>query len=473
MKELYWEDKNIIFFDNHGWWLKQNKKRECLIHDPSKIELNYFINQDYASVIEELRKWAPTWYRWNGRADNLEILHREAAIKCLILSSYLKKFDISKCIMHTGIIHHIDTLIFDIACKINNIDRIYLYCDNITGRLIPYLQKNQTYDRKILNYKVSGFNAKKSISDFKLRSSNNLPPLTGGIIVKGDVKSISVAVLIVMYRIIKIIIKKVYFYFLNKKVKKNNYVLDDDNYFLRDLYLMFVQKKALNYLNSLLSRSPDFFKQTSHTSPKILILAHFQPEASSFPEGWDFANHIDIVIKLRSLGYKDNIYYKEHIASSYFFLERNFTRVGIDRTKKYYETLESLGCIFIKDKKNTKYGGPSCKEFIPVTITGTIALERSLNGLRTIFAGYPWWEGMPGAIKLSDLKKINGINNEFLIPCEHLAKKAFKFLNSILSYKTITNSPGIGLAGEPEDKKFWKVFKYEFDNLRSNLQLNK
>ena len=46
-----------------------------------------------------------------------------------------------------------------------------------------------------------------------------------------------------------------------------------------------------------------------------MIAAHFQPEATSFPEGENYYNHISINRKLRSLGYKEEIFYKEHPAS--------------------------------------------------------------------------------------------------------------------------------------------------------------
>ena len=60
---------------------------------------------------------------------------------------------------------------------------------------------------------------------------------------------------------------------------------------------------------------------TTSMPVKLLIAAHYQPEATSFPEGWDYHTHIDIVLKIRSLGYSDSIFYKEHYGTK-FYIER-------------------------------------------------------------------------------------------------------------------------------------------------------
>ena len=42
---------------------------------------------------------------------------------------------------------------------------------------------------------------------------------------------------------------------------------------------------------------------------------------------------------------------------------------------------------------------------IPITSSGTIAIERSLKGLKTVVAGEAWYKYMPGIILLNKNKK--------------------------------------------------------------------
>ena len=84
--------------------------------------------------------------------------------------------------------------------------------------------------------------------------------------------------------------------------------------------------------------------------PILVIMAHLQPEATSFPEGGRAYSHLALVSHLRQLGYKDPIYFKEHWASCYYLqggikkLSPMPSRVGINRDAKYCDRLMSLNC---------------------------------------------------------------------------------------------------------------------------------
>ena len=70
-------------------------------------------------------------------------------------------------------------------------------------------------------------------------------------------------------------------------------------------------------------------------------------------KGKFFANHIDIVFYLRSIGYKKTIFYKEHPSSwNYRINVVGPTRVAQTRSMSYYEHLLDMGCIFL-DKNET------------------------------------------------------------------------------------------------------------------------
>jgi len=103
-------------------------------------------------------------------------------------------------------------------------------------------------------------------------------------------------------------------------------------------------------------------------------------------------------------------------------------------------------------------------EFLPVTITGSVAVERALNGLHTIVTGYPWYLGLPGVIHLNDIKDLNNLSADLLEFDENIALSAHQFLVSLLSKKTLTNATGIGLTGIL-DEGLLEDFKNEFDQL--------
>jgi hypothetical protein len=198
----------------------------------------------------------------------------------------------------------------------------------------------------------------------------------------------------------------------------------------------------------------------------ILIAAHYQPEATSFPEGLDLHNHIDIVVEIRRRGYTGTILYKEHPAS---FLYTGpiigFSQVGMYRSKIYYEQLIELGCQFLDIDFELSLNPSMASYYVPVTITGSIAVERSLAGYHTIVSGYPWYIDMPGVISLRSLESLEQINPAWARPDFDLAKSARQFLTSVLDGKTITNATGIGTARTDERETEKLQFLQEFENM--------
>ena len=212
-----------------------------------------------------------------------------------------------------------------------------------------------------------------------------------------------------------------------------------------------------------------FLDSKAHTPCQLLIAAHYQPEATSFPEGWDMGNHVDIVLELRKRGYAEDIWYKEHPASFMYTADIiKFTRVGTSRSIAYYEQLEQLGCKFIGHRTLLPIEGEM--QFMPVTISGTIAIERSLAGLHTIVTGYPWYKGLPGTLQLTDLDSLTEIKEEWVTPDPELAQQAFEFLDKVLGRKTMTNTLGFGTGKPLSDDGDREVFLKEFDVLLNSLK---
>jgi hypothetical protein len=212
-------------------------------------------------------------------------------------------------------------------------------------------------------------------------------------------------------------------------------------------------------LDTLTARSPE---------PVVLLAAHYQPEVTSFPEGGELGNHIDIVIKLRSIGYKGVIAYREHYASVYYqapFIHQ--TRVGMTRSVRYFQRLEEMGCAFIDNVKPLPLEASA--RFVPLTITGTIAVERSLAGLKTIVTGYPWYGDLPGGVILRDATSWDLLDCASA-PSASLAGDAFAHLDRALSRTTILNAPGIGSGIPMNDTASVETFSREFGSLLEQLQ---
>jgi hypothetical protein len=202
-----------------------------------------------------------------------------------------------------------------------------------------------------------------------------------------------------------------------------------------------------------------------------IIFAHYQPEATTFPEGGKISTHIDIVIQIRNLGYKGIILYKEHPNCWTYYSEiTGFSKTGIYRSRSYYLQLKELGCLFISDTFDIKSIDRSL--YLPVTITGTIALERSLLGYFTCFTGNPWYAGIPGAFNLNEVTSINELLSKISLERKFNKTDATNWIMNILSFKTLNNYVGIGTGKISKDKLNKDAFLAELTSLISFLQLN-
>jgi hypothetical protein len=316
------------------------------------------------------------------------------------------------------------------------------------------LQHGDINTRVMLDLEISNYDSTSDIINFRNRSLKNASPLIGGEFLKTDIINFKKAFIKASYYSIRSL------FFNLKNIFRYNQNIDHSfsNYPFQFIKQIIHQNKALNFLNKNIS-TEDLSKINV---PKLLILAHYQPEATSFPEGHDLWNHIDIVYKIRSLGYNQNLYYKEHFANKIYSTKFGPSQIGSYRDINYYKSLLKLNCSFIKDSDKNKYGGPNCELFLPITITGTVAVERSLNGLQTIVTGSPWYKGMPGVIHIKEITDLKNLANLKIKKSDEIAEATNIFLKNILSNKTLTNAFGIGIDAKFYQDKLSK-FIYEFN----------
>ena len=430
----------------------------------------FHTNFDILSVIKQLRDAMPVWSRWYGKGDQYELLLREAAFQVGKISASLEHFGPGIAIFHTGVSHWMDTIICELACKVAGWQQVFLYKEVFSSRLIPLDQTYTIQERKPLNYKISSFNFKNDIDLYIKNLNAGNPPISNekmNNIEKSFFYNLGYLLIIPPIKFFLRPLKRLILQKNNKSIK------DEFSFYQKDYWFQNIIQVLQQY------KSIKFYKKYSknnklnyiNSSPiKLVLAAHFQPEATSFPEGGDYGNHVDILIKIRQLGYNGILYYKEHPGTELYRWSLGVTKVGMYRSKKYYKKILSLGVIFLNLNHNLFDKDKGLNNLLPITITGNIAIERSLKGLHTIVVGEPWYKGLPGTVDIKNLKSLSNISSKYITPDMQIKDKANKFFLNLLNNKTLTNISDIGMNSILTDKKSIICFNKEIQLLLDNLK---
>ena len=466
VKNAFYKSQNVIFFDESGWWHFSKNKR---INTKISNDLIDLQKVDFEKLISTMRFWGPLWSRMIGKGDQLELIYRKVGLLILNVASDIERLKIKKAIFMTGVTHHIDSLVFDYACLYLKIDKIFLYREVVAGRLIPIMQRLDFPSKIFLNKNVSKYNYKKALVEFKLNKADNNFPVSNYVFSRS--KNFYFSLFRTLYLDSKFIFRNIIKFLLLKFKCKflyepNIFSFIYQTYPFQLTFQILQLKEALKYYESkcLSNEELELIKKKAKT-PFFLIAANFQPEATTFPEGWDCSNHIDLVIQLRKKGVKEAIFYKEHPETFSYIIGAGSTGSGMMRSIDYYRQLESLNCFFIQSNFSLSVDSINNNWYIPVTISGTIALERSLFGFPTIVAGRPWFHGLPGCLYLNDIKKLTSLNKSFVKKDKRLEKNAFNYLLNKLNDKTLVNNAGIGDSKLVGNKKVINEYIKNFKKL--------
>lgn len=397
----------------------------------SSVMNDHSIN--HLEVLDLLKARLETWHRWVSRSDQYEMLLRESMLTCICLAQLLKINNIKFSIFHTSIVHHIDTMLVEVASIVAGVKQIFLYSNVINSRLIPIIQNKDVRDSDFLNATISDYDFMTDINAFIENKRLNKAPLHNMVITNSGQNFI-----IAIFYNLALLLKRSLF--TSKKFRQVHLEAYFEYTFYDHLRLIKQQRKSMMFYKSNFISEEKLLSYKNSKERIVLIAAHLQPEATSFPEGWEFSNHINVVLELRKRGYSGRILYKEHPASRLYFEKAvGLTRVGMYRSKVYYEKLLSLGCEFLPFDCQVSLDDDW---YLPVTITGTLALERALVGKDTIVCGYPWFKNCPNLINIKEF------SNELLvkkdIPNHNICEKALEFLKNVTSFKTLANPIGIG-----------------------------
>ena len=473
VKSLVWERRDVVVFDESGWWIIDGSSTRRRLVDVTTFKPRWTPDVDIHGVIGQIKEWGPMWARWIAHADQWELLYREAANYVLQVAEALSDLHVTTALFHTGIAHHLDTSLLQIACARRGIPQVFLYSNLITARLQPLVQVASIEDRSRLGAVVSDHDAGDDIRAFHANSVAGLRPAANvrDAPLRGAYQSPLFGVLDAAYMAARQRATLMVHRFT--RVRTNSTRLFERFKplgLIEFVRLIANQAKGLTYHDAHLFQGDPLSPTYRPKGFTLLLAAHQQPEATSFPEGGSWHNHFDIVVKLRTLGYDAPVIYKEHIGSYLYYSPIiHQTRVGVHRSESYFRMLEELGCVFMDPRMSFTLASEANQWVIPVTITGTIAIERSLAGLKTIVTGYPWYRGLPGTLDLSSMTSFNGLADLPKSASPTLSRDAFDFLDAMLSGTTLINAPGIG-TGEPlSDQASAATFTQEFNRLLEQL----
>lgn len=470
IRQMLWSDPRVVILDDDGWWVLEMPGGERRQLDTFSFPVDWSGQPETKDLLQQFKYWSPIWTRWVAHAEQYELLYRSAMFYVRHVQAACSALGVNRMLITTGVSHHLETSLLEIAAAGMGILQVFLYFNPIANRLQPLFQEQSIADRRPSTAVVSGYRATDDIARFRdRRADGRRPKLSYDI--GPQCSWFSYGVLNAFY------VKARHWAARCKRQLRGRSA--DARFFeqyrglgLSDyLRVLNNQRQALRYLRGRISdRAIESFGD-GQDRPTVLIAAHYQPEATSFPEGGEFGNHVDIAVKLRALGLRGPILYREHFASAYYQLPLvHQTLVGVSRSVSYYEQLEQLGCVFVDYEAPLPLDGEAGRHLLPVTITGTIAVERSLAGVATIVTGHPWYKGLPGTRELDAASSIE----ELLAPPGGSATMddAFEFLDRGLSGTTILNAPGLGSGVPCDDSAALATFEREFGSLMEHLHVD-
>ena len=461
-------DPSIVVIDSNGYHSPNSSR--CINSSDIPFSDISISTVDQTVVKDCINRASSLWPRWIPGSENYEDLRSYAALSIAKHLLLLRKHGIKTMLFCTASPHHWDSSVLSIACQACGIKQIYLYPIVIDGYLLPVLQTEGITSRQPLSLPISLNTYHVKIHQFLENKLNGNPPASNTILTRKK-KSYYNAFFALFAICLKLLLKhrSPFLYSFNPCSNLSRHS------FWESLNVLNRQREFLMAYRSIQLNSTELDTLNCAEEPFLLLVANYQPEATTDPEGSFYSSHIDVVLSLRGLGYTRTLYYKEHPATKMYWDDVvGLTRVGLYRSSQYLSCLIELGCKFIPDDfKLSVFSGHHW--YVPVTINGTIAIERSLMGLHTIYCGVVWFKGLPGTHCIGDISTLNAIPKHWTTPDPVLASNAKIFLESMLDLRTLHNPDGIGSNSsmrptEHESSAFFSVYRSEVISLLNGIR---
>jgi hypothetical protein len=471
VQDILNEDQHVEFMMGNVWLLANCEGASRRFYPVGQnFSCSYPSKINVQDIRRSLHFWTPILTRWSGYAEYYDEYNNHIVTSVHALISDLLNLKLDVMIFHTGVPHHLDSVILSIACELVGLSQVFLYAQVIDGSLLPLIQSQGIFSRKPLGLNISDCVKEHAIEEFlRIKNQTGFAPMTT---INSLSRNYTYGLVYLSVWKFRVILSRLKTSLMSSSPSESIYLTPKDYSFASFIRIINNQRDFI-YSYRQMSVDGDTLDLSGTQMPIVLIVAHYQPEATSFPEGGYFYSHVDVVAAIRSKGYTGRIIYKEHpVSCQYVGPIVGLTRVGIYRSVKYLQSLQLFGCEFLEENFPLSNDPDKCYWYIPVTISGTIAIERSLMGMRTIIFGEPWFRKMPGIIHISEITTLEKIDPLWVKSSESLAIAAKTWLNETLSRRTLTNCPGIGSGKQIKDPDSVKKFSSELLALVEHLKLN-
>ena len=385
------------------------ERNNCWTMSGKPINLTPVLNRDLTNqfdfVLTKLKLATPIFARHYNFMIHQEKLLREWTLAILALSQYFREHKIDAVYFGYKASHHIDSLMVEIAAELVSL-RIFFETNIDKGRAVC-IEVLPDGSRAIVDFREPG---QVVIPPLDISHGWHPTPPTQG---RSSEKHFSKAVIKHSLAQFKSGLRNVYAWLSNLEftIRPKEFRRID---FYERIKLLFIQRQALETLDKLISEDKpvvdNLLGGPKQSDPQALVIyASFQPEVNSYPLGGPKSNFIDLVVHLRELGMRLPIIFREHPDTrNYLKMGGKHSFAGVERSSRFYAILDELGCLFADDSQKINNSN-----VLVLTLTGSIAIQRSLVGLNTIVVGNVWYRELPGIHKLSkrNLEKLTRYNS--------------------------------------------------------------
>ena len=127
-----------------------------------------------------------------------------------------------------------------------------------------------------------------------------------------------------------------------------------------------------------------------------VLALHYEPERTSLPDGLPVDFQGDAVAHSRAIiPLAKTLVLKEH-----YLQQSSAGRGFVGRSPDFYDLVESMPNTQFApthSRLSELISGAECV----FTLTGTVAIEAVLRGIPVAYFGSPWWEGLPGTVRVA------------------------------------------------------------------------
>ena len=383
------------------------------------LRLTQALSQHYPFILRSMERWISTITNIDDRIFHIDKLF------CFFVD-LLDKNNIEAVIYSTGTAHHYYNLVLFLACEYRGIESVFHMTNPFTNR-VRFVKGLDFRTIEIDGRGSDNGEMRKYLDNIAKDDSSSAP---------WRVKEVE-SVRNKKWYFYTLILPKYFARVTYRSLRPFRSILIDsqESWLIRYLKMSISLFGNLSNLQKIKNRYTRNCRSDVQENA-LVIYAHFQPEATSHPDGGfypDMRYWIDYFKNKYT-----QIYYKEHIGS-FLFSDGlgGLNNSCAHRSMDYYDDLEGMGASFLDVSYPTK--NILNKSGTIFTLSGTVILEGSLMGGKVIYAGTPWFGHLPTsrvnyAADNVELRVLENISHDTI--CEYFAELEKHSFPNILGWAT-------------------------------------